>query len=63
MSDAQTKCPQTKCQRCDLVYPESEPACPRCRRIRQTNIAIATTMIMLVLLAVVGWIGMQLLFM
>lgn len=54
MTDAETRCP-----RCDLVYPATEPSCPRCRRIRQTNVLITTTVIMLVILAVVGWIGMQ----
>ena len=58
MPDAETRCP-----RCDLVYPAAEPGCPRCRRIRQTNVLIATTLVMLVILAVVGWIGMQLFFM
>ena len=54
MTDAETRCP-----RCDLVYPASEPSCPRCRRIRQSNIMMGTLLIMLVVLALFGWIGMQ----
>ena len=57
MTDAQTRCP-----RCDLAYPADQPACPRCRRIRQTNVLIVTTLVMLVVLALFGWIGMQILF-
>ncbi|WP_431859512.1 hypothetical protein [Azospirillum sp.] len=58
-----TEASQTRCPRCDLTYPADEPGCPRCRRIRQSNILIATTMVMLVILALVGWLGMQVLFM
>lgn len=53
----------TRCPRCDLTYPAAEPTCPRCRRIRQTNMLIMTTVVMLVVLALVGWLGMQLFFM
>ncbi len=52
-----------RCARCDMSYPATEPSCPRCRRIRQTNILITTTLVMLVVLALVGWLGMQMLFM
>ena len=58
MTDTQTRCP-----RCDFAYPADEPGCPRCRRIRQSNILIVTTLVMLVVLALVGWLGMQVLFM
>ena len=51
------------CPRCEMRYPADEPSCPRCRRIRQSNILIMTTVVMLVILALVGWLGMQLFFM
>lgn len=54
---------QTRCPRCDMTYPADEPGCPRCHRIRQSNILIGTTMVLLVILALVGWLGMQVLFM
>lgn len=62
MTDAHTDA-MARCPRCDLTYPAAEPACPRCRRIRQTNILITTTVVMLVILALVGWLGMQMFFM
>jgi len=52
-----------RCPRCDFSYPAEEPGCPRCRRIRQSNILIVTTLVMLVVLALVGWLGMQIFFM
>ncbi len=52
-----------RCERCDKRYPASEPSCPNCRRIRQSNIAIATALLLLVALVVVGWLGAQILFM
>ncbi|PWC43508.1 hypothetical protein [Azospirillum sp. TSO22-1] len=63
MTEAPTTDDRARCPRCDLTYPADEPGCPRCRRIRQSNILIATTMVMLVILALVGWLGMQVLFM
>lgn len=52
-----------RCERCGKLYPADEPSCPNCRRIRQSNIAMATALAMLVVLVIVGWIGMQILFM
>lgn len=46
-----------RCERCALPYPADLPGCPNCRAIRRTNTLIVTTLVMLVLLAVVGWIG------
>ncbi|CAO3423914.1 hypothetical protein [Azospirillum argentinense] len=51
--------PTVRCERCERPYPAELPGCPNCRRIRQTNIAIATTMILLVLFAIGGWFGIQ----
>nr|WP_211108042.1 hypothetical protein [Azospirillum sp. OGB3] len=53
--------PTVRCERCERPYPAELPGCPNCRRIRQTNIAIATTMILLVLFAIGGWFGIQVL--
>lgn len=50
-----------RCERCDTPHPAELPGCPNCRRIRQTNIAIATTLILLVVLAIAGWLGAQIL--
>ncbi len=50
---------RTQCPHCNLLYLTTEPTCPRCRQIRQTNMLIVTTLIMLVILVAVGWIGMQ----
>lgn len=52
-----------RCERCEKTYPADEPSCPNCRRIRQSNIVIGTTMVLLIILVVVGWFGMQVLFM
>ncbi|AWK86357.1 hypothetical protein [Azospirillum thermophilum] len=46
-----------RCERCHRPYPADMPGCPNCRAIRKTNILIMTTMVMLILLTVVGWIG------
>ena len=50
-----------RCERCDRPYPAELPSCHNCRRIRQTHIAIATTLILLVIFAIAGWFGVQVL--
>lgn len=49
--------PTVRCERCDKTYSAEEAGCPNCRSIRRTNAVIGTTMIMLVILALVGWVG------
>lgn len=49
--------PTVRCERCDKPYASDEAGCPNCRSIRRTNAVIGTTMIMLVILVVIGWIG------
>lgn len=49
--------PTVRCERCDKTYSAEETGCPNCRSIRRTNAVIGTTMIMLVILALVGWVG------
>lgn len=48
-----------RCERCDQKYQADEPGCPRCRRIRQSNIAMGMGMVFLILFVLVGWIGAQ----
>lgn len=50
-----------RCDRCDHRYPAAEEGCPRCRSIRRTNAVIVVLLVMLVILALGGWIGIQLL--
>jgi hypothetical protein len=57
MSD-QTATDQTvRCDRCAHRYPTAEEGCPRCRSIRRTNAVIVALLVMLVILALVGWVG------
>ncbi|CAO3447597.1 hypothetical protein [Azospirillum sp.] len=55
----QTGTEQTvRCDRCNHPYPAvTEGGCPRCRSIRRSNAVIVTLLVMLVILALVGWIG------
>ncbi|CAO3407560.1 hypothetical protein [Azospirillum largimobile] len=54
----QTGTEQTvRCDRCAHPYPATEEGCPRCRSIRRSNMVIVTLLVMLVILALVGWIG------
>ncbi|MBP2300169.1 hypothetical protein [Azospirillum picis] len=46
-----------RCERCANPYPASEPGCPRCRSIRRSNAVIVALLVMLVILALVGWVG------
>ncbi|WP_167543367.1 hypothetical protein [Azospirillum thiophilum] len=50
-----------RCDRCDHRYPATEQGCPRCRSIRRTNAVIVVLLVMLVILALGGWIGIQIL--
>ncbi|CBS87650.1 hypothetical protein [Azospirillum lipoferum] len=54
----QTGTEQTvRCDRCNHPYSAAEESCPRCRSIRRSNAVIVTLLVMLVILALVGWIG------
>ncbi|CAO3351603.1 hypothetical protein [Azospirillum palustre] len=54
----QTATEQTvRCDRCAHRYPAAEEGCPRCRSIRRTNAVIVALLVMLVILALVGWVG------
>lgn len=54
----QTGTEQTvRCDRCNHPYSVAEESCPRCRSIRRGNAVIVTLLVMLVILALVGWIG------
>ncbi|WP_199231741.1 hypothetical protein [Azospirillum sp. TSO35-2] len=46
-----------RCDRCANRYPATEEGCPRCRSIRRTNAVIVALLVMLVILALVGWVG------
>jgi hypothetical protein len=57
MSD-QTATDQTvRCDRCAHRYPAAEDGCQRCRSIRRTNAVIVALLVMLVILALAGWVG------
>lgn len=54
----QTATEQTvRCDRCTHRYPAAAAGCPRCLSIRRTNAVIVALLVMLVILALVGWVG------
>ncbi|SMH52740.1 hypothetical protein [Azospirillum agricola] len=49
--------PTVRCERCHKTYPAEESGCPNCLSIRRTNAVIGTTLVLLAILALGGWVG------
>ncbi len=49
--------PTVRCERCHKTHAAEETGCPNCLSIRRTNAVLGATMVMLVILALVGWVG------
>lgn len=46
-----------RCPRCDNPHAADAPTCPHCLSIRRSNAVLTVAFVMLVLLALVGWVG------
>lgn len=49
--------PTVRCPRCDNKHAADDPACPHCLSIRRSNAVMGVALVMLVILALVGWVG------
>ncbi|WP_298366866.1 hypothetical protein [Azospirillum sp.] len=49
--------PTVRCPRCDNKHAADAPTCPHCLSIRRSNAVMGVALVMLVILALVGWIG------